>query len=73
MDYNGWKNWETWTCCLFATNEEWAYAIAVKCKSWTEFIRRMSYMGITHNDDGVHLASKKVSRRELTEMIRECR
>ncbi len=69
--YNGWKNWETWTMSLFATNDEQTYHIARRCKSWTQFANAMIYYGITHNQDGVHMKSKQLAFKELTSMIKE--
>lgn len=36
MDYNGWKNWDTWNAQNWLTNEEYLYEMVRKCRTSAE-------------------------------------
>jgi hypothetical protein len=38
MRYNGWCNWETWNCALWMGNDESIYRLALRSKTFDEFL-----------------------------------
>lgn len=68
---NGWKNYQTWNAALYLQNEEDLYRLAKRFKSYSALVERLAALGVTHTADGVAYADKRVSRKELNEMLRE--
>lgn len=71
MKYNGWANFETWNVALWLGNDEGLYHLARRAKSYTQLIALLQDMGSYKTGDGVRWDSAKVSRREITAMIKE--
>ncbi len=67
----GWKNKQTWNVALYLQNDEPLYRMAKRCRTYADVLRQMHAMGVTHTPDGVRYADKRVSRRELTAMLRD--
>jgi hypothetical protein len=70
---NGWKNRETWNVALWLQNEEPLYQLAriYRKRSYTRLAAHLARHGMTHTPDGVSYTSSKLSRRELTAMLRD--
>lgn len=70
---NGWKNYQTWNAALYLQNEEPLYRLAREYKrlGYSALVRILARQGVTHTGDGVAYADKRVSRKELNEMLRE--
>lgn len=72
--YNGWKNYETWNVALYIANDEPMYRFAQRC---VRANRRNPYAVFIEGKrgertpDGVAWHSRKVSRREVNEAMRE--
>lgn len=71
--YNGWTNYETWNVALYMQNEPKLYVVAKNLRSYTAFLRVLKRRGSTHTPDGVAWASRKVNRREITDMMKDLR
>jgi hypothetical protein len=69
--YNGWKNYETWNVALYIQNEEDLYRIAKGCKSYGHFLARAGIMPGEKTPDGVAWYNSRISKREVSEMIKE--
>jgi len=68
---HGWKNHQTWNVALYLQNEEPLYHMAKRCRTYADVLRQLHGMGVTHTPDGVSYADKRLSRRELTAMLRD--
>ena len=68
---NGWKNYETWNVAMTIGNYEHLYHIAKRARSYSNFVELISQHGLRSTPDGVNYRSKKLSRKELTKMIKE--
>ncbi len=68
---NGYTNYETWHVAATIGNYEHLYVIAKRSSSYSNFLKRLSQRGLVSTPDGVNYQSKKVKRKELTEMIKE--
>ena len=68
---NGWKNYETWNVAMTIGNYEHLYDIAERSSSYSNFVDRVTKLGLVHTPDGVNYRSKKLDRKELTAMIKE--
>lgn len=69
--YNGWKNYQTWNVSLYIQNEESLYQLARRCKSYTHFLARAGIMPGEKTADGVAWYDSRISKREVSAMIRE--
>jgi len=83
-DYNGWKNYETWNVALWIANDPGLYNIAIGCKDYTEYCRRMSeFLGAEMHEedskyryvkaftlDGVSWRSDKLDINALNDFIK---
>jgi len=70
-DFNGWKNRATWNVALWLGNDEGLYRVAQKARSYSQLITWLKASGITHTPDGTAYADKRVSRKEMNEMLKE--
>lgn len=70
-NYNGWKNRETWNVALWLGNDEGLYETARRFKRYSNLVEYLAHYGDTHTPDGVSYKSRKVSRRELNEFLRD--
>jgi hypothetical protein len=77
-DYNGWKNYQTWSVANELNND--MYCLACDYAEWRKEQRRIisyngfiSWAGIDNDRtyDGVRFDDKRVSRTELNELLRE--
>jgi hypothetical protein len=68
---NGWKNYQTWNVALWIGADEFLYAFARKSRNWTRCVRKLESIGYDRTPDGVLFRDKRVSRREMTEMLKE--
>jgi|LakMenEpi03Aug12_release.lakeMendotaPanAssembly.Ray.scaffolds.fasta_scaffold3023410_1 hypothetical protein len=69
--YNGYKNHETWNVVLWLMNDEALYELARRFRSYTKLV---PYLIAWHGDatpDGVRWDSRKVSRSEVSEVLRD--
>ena len=69
--YHGWKNRQTWNVALYIQNEENLYHIAKGCKSYAHFLARAGIVPGEKTPDGVAWYDSRISKREVSEMIRE--
>jgi hypothetical protein len=75
-EYNGWRNRATWTCALWAQNDESIYRSMVAYKkqsakpSWRGFVKWAGMTG-ERNGDGILWLSRLVDCKALTEMLKE--
>lgn len=75
--YNGWKNWQTWNVALWVNNDDALYKSAVefmmqykgKCP-YVAFIKSHE-MQDDRTPDNIEYLSKKLSYKELNNMMRE--
>ena len=72
MTYNGYTNWETWNVAMWIGNDALLYRLAKRANSYSQFIETIKvYSQGPCTPDGVYWASKKVKRKEITEVIKE--
>lgn len=71
--YNGYKNRETWNVVLWLMNDEGLYEIARKAPNYTKLIPRLKAWYGEATGDGIRWDDRRVSRREVSEVLRECR
>jgi len=71
MEYQGWKNRQTWNVALYLQNDEYLYKLAQRYRTYAPLLRALQIRGITHTPDGVSYADKRLSRRELAAMLRD--
>ncbi len=69
---NGWKNYETWNVAMTIGNYEHLYQIAKRSSSYSSFVNKISAHGLRSTPDGVSYMSKKVDRKAITAMIKDC-
>ena len=73
--YNGWRNRETWNVSLWIGNDEPLYRAAVEYAREAKrptYRGLVAYLGLTgKTPDGVGWTSRKLSHRELTQMVQE--
>ena len=76
MEYNGWKNRETWNVALWLGNEYSLYCVTQGFKTYATPYKSLrseleSTFGYTKTKDGVNLWDKTLDIEALDEMIRE--
>lgn len=69
--YNGWKNHATWNVALYIQNVERLYFIAKGCKSYSHFLARAGIMPGSRTPDGISWHDPRISRQEVSQMIRD--
>lgn len=69
--YNGWKNYQTWNVALYIQDNENLYHLARKCKSYSHFLARAGIMPGEKTADGVSWHDSRISKREVSAMIKE--
>jgi hypothetical protein len=77
--YNGWTNYETWNVALWIGNDQGLYNLARECAErnkrtpYTDFIDALDGAGdiSKRTPDGVAWTSRKVSKHEINNMMRE--
>jgi hypothetical protein len=76
--YNGWKNYETWNVALWIGNDEGLYHLARECAErnkrtpYRDFVDALSDSKVaTKTPDGVAWLSRKVSKADINNMMRE--
>lgn len=75
MNYNGYKNWDTWNVALWLSNDKSLYRAVVTFmksydgeKPYTDFIKKRYLCG-NRTPDGVRFLSKKVDYAELNRVM----
>jgi hypothetical protein len=70
---NGWKNHQTWNVALWLQNDEPLYRLAriYRGRSYTRLAAHLARNGLTHTPDGVSYTDSRLSRSELTAMLRD--
>ena len=70
---NGWKNYQTWNVGLWLQNDEPLYRLAriYRVRSYTRLATQLARSGLTHTPDGVSYTDSRLSRSELTAMLRD--
>ena len=53
MEYNGYKNYETWNVCLWIGNDEGLYNLARSCANYDEFVEIVRDCGSLETPDNV--------------------
>jgi hypothetical protein len=71
MEYNGWKNYETWNVALWIQNDEGLYNIAKEYKSYSDFAHDAVVMGNPQTPDNVAWNDSGLDIVRLDEMIKE--
>lgn len=69
--YQGWKNYETWNVALYIQNDYKLYQVAKGCKSYTHFLARAGIVKGQTTADRVSWYDSRISKQEVTQMIRE--
>ena len=69
--FNGWKNRETWNVSLWIQNDGDLYETARRFKKYNDLVIYLAHYGDTHTPDGVSYRNRKVSRREINELLRD--
>ena len=77
MDYNGWKNRQTWNVALYIQNTEAIYRAA--CAFMRDYSGRSPYADFIKEtgrtdvmtSDGISYTDPRLSKRELNAMMRE--
>lgn len=71
MNYNGWKNYETWNVALWLGNDEGLYYLVKDCKNYDEVVDELTRCGIHKTPDGVMWKDSILDFDELNDMIGE--
>lgn len=71
MNYNGYRNYETWNVALFISNDYEAYQEARKVGDYNSFVTWMALAGIYETKDKVKLKDNKLDVLHLNEVIEE--
>lgn len=69
--YNGWKNHATWNVALYIQNDYMLYKLALLCNSYTQWLKASEGMRGAFTPDGINWHDPRISRSEITEMLRE--
>ena len=80
MEYNGWKNYETWNCALWMANDSGLYQIVLASASFDDFLFRITQDQVA-DSEGQHrqpmtpdmVAWADGDRTELIECFEELR
>lgn len=68
--YNGWKNYETWAVAVAIANDPDFYALALKCKTYQDFLDGQ-WTNFTSKDEdtSVSFSDKRVDRKAIEELM----
>jgi len=69
--YNGYSNWETWTCQLWLSNTEGLCKIAEGAQDYNHFVGMVQEIMPKVNGDGVAWLDPAVNRAEMDAVIKE--
>lgn len=75
MEYNGWKNYETWNVALWIQNDEGMYQYAkaykrIKNAPYLTLAMNLQIHGVSKTPDGVPYNDSALDLESLNEMIR---
>ena len=71
MEYNGWKNYETWNVALWIGNDYPTYRASLGYKTYPQPYLSLRDDLCTHTGDGVSLWDSSLDIKALDEVIRE--
>ena len=70
---NGWKNYQTWNMAMWLTSDEYLYGILRECHNWNMARTRLSRAGFWETGDGVAIVDRRISGREMSQLMKEIR
>jgi hypothetical protein len=71
MNYNGYKNYETWNVSLWIKNDESLFNLAKCSKNYSQFQNTMLAYGYEKTPDGVDYHASELDLEALEEVINE--
>ena len=72
MNFNGWKNWETWNVALWISNDEGLYRMAARCDDYAEFTDNIwLFKASKETPDGASWTDSSLDLQALDELIEE--